>query len=70
MGLRKGVSRLINMQVLSYQPYKKCKTNLRIYLRNNLQEIYLKSYLQDMLVNIIRKIKTSSRMFVVCMNNN
>ena len=44
----------------------KCKTNLRNTLRNNLQEIYLRNYLQDMLVNII---KISRRMFVICMNN-
>ena len=44
----------------------KCKTNLRNYLRNNnLKEIYLRNYLQDMHVNIIRKIKISSRIFVI-----
>ena len=31
--------------------------------------MYLRNYLQDMLVNIIREIKISSRMFVICMNN-
>ena len=34
----------------------KCKTNLR-------------NYLEDMLVNIVRKIKISSRTFVIFMNN-
>ena len=29
----------------------KYKANLRGYLRNNLLEIYLRNYLQDMLVN-------------------
>ena len=47
----------------------KCKTNLRDYLRNNSEEIHLRSYLQDMLVNIIRKKEISNRMFVICIIN-
>ena len=39
-------------------------------MRNNLQEIYLRIYLQDMPVNITRrKIKISSRFFAICINN-
>ena len=54
------------MHTLSYQTYKKIyETNLRNYLRNNLKEVYLRNYLQDMLVNDRRQIKISSRIFVI-----
>ena len=61
--LQESVSCLINMHALT----TKCKTNLRNYLRNNLEENYLRNYSQDMLVNNI-EIKISSRIFVICMN--
>ena len=70
MGLRKGVSCLISMHALFYQPWKtnlkmeKWKTNLKNHLRNNSLETYLTNYF----VNIMRKTNISSRMFVICMN--
>ena len=48
--LGKDVSCLIIMHVL-INLTTKCKTNLRNYLRNNLYEIYLTNYLQ----NVIKK---------------
>ena len=38
--------------------------NLTIKFKTN-----VRNYFQDMLVNVIRKIKISSRIFVICMNN-
>ena len=38
----------------------KCQTNLRNYLKNHLSEISLRNSLQDMLVNIIIKIKSEA----------
>ena len=38
----------------------KCQTNLRNYLKNHLSEISLTNSLQDMLVNIIIKIKSEA----------
>ena len=49
--------RITFLQNTSSGCFWKCKTNLR----NSLWEIYLRNCLQDMLVNIMRKIKISSK---------
>ena len=66
--LGKHVSCLINMDALSYQPYNKMENKFKkLFKKLFIRNLFRK--LQDMLVNIMKKIKISSRLFVICMNN-